>query len=79
MNEKITFHIRAPKRRQGAANEFYPATGYRADKTLCGEPVTDRDIRFGWGAFDDGVFACCEECKAVRGRVLKGRRAEPVA
>lgn len=60
------FHVRAPKPRAGVANQFYGPDGYRANKTLCGAPITDQDIRYGWEAFAGGPYVCCEQCLAVR-------------
>ena len=65
-----TFHIRAPMPR-GSSNAFYREGEPRIPKTLCGEPVTDHDIRFGWQAFAIGNFEPCAACVEIREKPRK--------
>lgn len=68
------FHVRAPKPRQGQTNEFYPDGDRWANKTLCGAPTTTHDNKFGWQALPAGDYVPCEECVAVKAKVVADRR-----
>ena len=69
----MTSHIRQPLPPKGG-NSFYRDTRVHESKTLCGAPVTDRDVdhRYGgtkvfakWVASSDGRACpkCCDERK----------------
>jgi hypothetical protein len=63
------FHIRAPRPRNGMANSFYPVqSAYHPHKTLCGSPVTFKDIKFDWQAFEVGNYVPCPDCIEARRR-----------
>lgn len=70
-----TFHIRAPMPRKGG-NSFYKDKSARVAKTLCGESVTDHDIKFTWQALPCGDFVPCERCVLIR-KVSKVSKVSP--
>lgn len=62
-----TFHILAPlPRKRGAGNSFYKPTDPRVRKTLCGAPVTQHDVRYGWQTDGVGEYVCCEKCVEIK-------------
>jgi len=66
------FHIRAPlPRNRKVGNKFYPPGQYCQKKTLCGQPITQHDIRFGWDAGSVGQYVCCEQCLAKKAESQK--------
>lgn len=71
----ITYHIRAPKPHLGHHNQFYPLGSSRADKTLCGVPVTDHDNKFSWQVYLEpvGNFEICPECVRLKDEVKRLR------
>lgn len=69
-----TFHIRSPKPRNGETNEFYPDGDRWANKTLCGASTTTHDNKFGWQALPAGDYVPCEQCLAIKARVIAERR-----
>jgi len=64
-------HIRAPMPADGKTNRFYGVDDLRVRKTLCGQPVTNHDIRYGWQAFATGDFEPCPECVRIRDEAKK--------
>ena len=61
----ITFHIRAPMPRKGG-NQFYRDKTHRVAKTLCGDSVTEHDIRFSERPLPFGMYVPCERCVDIR-------------
>jgi hypothetical protein len=63
----MVFHILAPMpRKAGAGNRYYRPSDLRIKKTLCGQPRTSHDIRFGWQALPCGRFEPCKRCCQLR-------------
>lgn len=62
----VIYHIRAAMPHKGGANSFYRVGDPRIRKTLCGNAITDHDIRFSWQADVVGIYEPCPNCCRIR-------------